>query len=488
MKYDVAIIGAGIVGSCIARELTKYKLSVCILEKESDVACGTSKANSGIIHAGYDPKPETLMAKLNRTGSELYPALARELHFDFKQTGSLVLAFTEEDEKAVNELLERGRQNGIKDLRILNKDELHKMEEHIADEAACALFAPGAAIVSPYQATWAFAENAVQNGAKLFCNTEVHSIEGEKENFSIKTGRGTIECRYIVNAAGLFSDRINKMIGARSFTIKPRRGEYCLLDKNCAYLANHVLFQPPGKMGKGVLVTPTVDGNILVGPSAEDVAETNQTETTGSGQSAVFENALRSVADLPKRNIINSFAGLRALACLPNDKGELEYFHDFIIEEDENIKGFVTCGGIGSPGLSAAPAIGIFVADLLKTAGLKMEENKDFVPIRKGIENFFNASDERKAQLIEENPQYGHIICRCEMITEAEIVAAIKSPVGATDLDGVKRRTRSGMGRCQGGFCSPRVTEIISRELNIPMINVTKCGGNSFILKSKTRS
>ena len=492
MIFDVAIIGAGVVGSCIARELSKYKLNVCILEKENDVSCGTSKANSGIIHAGYDPEPGTLMAKLNVKGAEMYPELAQKLHFDFKQTGSFVIAFSDADRAHIEKLLARGKTNGVKELSIIEQEELKKLEPNISDEACAALFAPTAGIVNPYQATWAFAENAVQNGVKLYLNSQVRAItkavEADKtELFEVQTAKGSIKARFVVNAAGLYADRINAMAGAKAFITKPRRGEYCLLDSNCRQLASHVLFQPPSKLGKGVLVTPTVDGNILVGPSADSVNSVDETATTQEGQQLVFDTACRTIPDLPRRNIINSFAGVRALAFTGSDKEPVPV-NDFIIEEDSAVKGFITVGGIASPGLTAAPAIGVYVAELLQKAGLVLTPNQDFVPVRKGIESFARASASRKAELIEENALYGRIICRCEMITEAEIVQSVHSVIGASDLDGVKRRTRSGMGRCQGGFCSPRVTEIISRELKIPMIEVTKKGGCSYVLCDKTRS
>lgn len=493
MIFDVAVIGAGITGSCIARELSKYKLNVCILEKENDVSCGTSKANSGIIHAGYDPEPDTLMAKLNVAGAELYPELAKKLHFDFNQIGSFVIAFNDEDKAHLEKLLSRGKVNGVKELRIIGKDELKELEPNISDEACAALFAPTAGIISPYQATWAFAENAVQNGVKLYLNSQVRSISKIHDDsgnglFEVKTAKGLIKSRYLVNAAGLYADKINELAGAKSFVTKPRRGEYCLLDSNCSNLARHVLFQPPSKLGKGVLVTPTVDGNILVGPSADSVNRVDENSTTQEGQQMVFDTACRTIPDLPRRNIINSFAGVRALAFIDYDKENLKALNDFIIEEDSEIKGFITVGGIASPGLTAAPAIALYVIELLKKSGLELVENQDFIPVRKGIESFSRASSVRKAELIEEDPLYGRIICRCEMITEAEIVKSIHSIIGASDLDGVKRRTRSGMGRCQGGFCSPRVTEIISRELKIPMIEVTKKGGCSYVLYGRTRN
>lgn len=493
MIYDAAIIGAGVSGNCIAMELAKYNLKVCIIEKCDDVACGTSKANSGIIHAGYDPKPETLMAKLNIQGSLMYEKLSEDLNFPYKKTGSLVLAFNDADCEHIKKLYERGIQNGIpkENLSIINHDELVKIEPNVNEDAVAALYAKGAAIVSPYAATWAFAENAIMNGAELFLNHEVHAIKKSDDAsplFEIVTGEKIIQAKTVINAAGVYSDKISEMAGARKFSILCRMGEYFLLDNKCENLAKHTLFTTPDEKGKGVLVTPTVDGNILSGPTAVDVSEKDDLETSSAGQNLIFEKAEKSVPGIPKRNIINSFAGMRAIAI--NEDGKP--VNDFIIEEDSKVSGFVNVAGICSPGLTAAPAIGIYVCEIVKKIlsekyGMKIQKKENVITTRKGIESFKEASKERKIELIKLNPLYGRIICRCEMITEAEIVQAINSVVGAVDLDGVKRRTRSGMGRCQGGFCSPRVTEIISREKNIKMECVTKCGGCSYILNSTTR-
>ncbi len=492
MTYDVAIIGAGISGVAIARELSRYNVDICILEKENDVSCGTSKANSGIIHAGYDPEPDTLMAKLNIQGTKLYPKWAEELHFDFKPIGSLVVAFSESDELIIKELLERGKTNGVKDLKIITRDELVALEPNIADEATAALYAPTAAIISPYQATWSIAENAVSNGVTIFRECEVHSIEkpeNDSSPFIIHTGKLDIEANYVINAAGLYADKISEMLNIKKYTIIPRRGEYSLLDNNCKNLAHHVLFQTPNELGKGVLVSPTVDENILIGPSADTCTDKAFMGTYKENQDFILDKGEKTIPNIPQRNIINSFAGARAIAYWVDAEGNpSKAVNDFIIEEDKEVKRFVHVAGISSPGLASAPAIAEYVVSLLKKSGLQLTTNKDFVPIFKGIPNFKLASDKKKKQLIEGNKLYGRIICRCEMITEAEIVQAIHSGVGAIDLDGVKRRTRTGMGRCQGGFCSPRVTEIISRERNIPMIDVTKKGGCSFILNTKTRT
>ena len=490
MIYDVAIIGGGIIGSSIARELSRYRLNICILEKENDVSTGTSKANSGIVHGGYDPLPGTLMAKLNVEGSDLFTTWASELHIDYKNIGSLVVAFSEEDMEHVKKLYDRGIKNGVQNLEIISKEKLLEIEPNINEECYGALLSNTASIISPYQATWAIAENAVENGVKLFLESKVHSITppssfNDKESlWEIHTGKGDIQTHYVINAAGLYSDEISKMAGAKDFVIKPRKGEYFLLDSNVRDLVHHTIFQTPNEKGKGVLITPTVDGNILVGPTADDTEEKEDTATTRSGQDMIMEKAELSVPDIPKRNIINSFSGVRAIAY---ETSSGEKIKDFIIEEDEKQKRFINVAGICSPGLSAAPAIAVYVTHLLEKSGLRLEKNPDFIAVHKGIEAFREATPERQSELIEEDPLYGRIICRCEMITEGEIVKAIHSPIGARDLDGVKRRVRAGMGRCQSGFCSPKITSILSRELNIPMTSVTKNGGSSYILNSKTR-
>lgn len=489
-QFDVAIIGAGITGACIARELTKTSAKVALIEKENDVSCGSSKANSGIIHGGFDPVPGTLMAKLNVKGASMYPELAEKLHFDYKPLGSLVIAFDEKGRSVLDDLLARGKKNGVPDLRIVEKEELHTMEPNLGDNALAALYSPTAGIVSPYKATWAFAESAVINGAEFMRNTSVHGIEKTNGGFILHTGHGDIQARFVVNAAGIAADRVSAMAGARRFVIKQRRGEYCLLDSKCRSLVNHVLFQTPTELGKGILVTQTVDGNILIGPSADDQSaeQYEYKGTTAASQSEVLKKASLTIPDIPRGNIINSFAGIRAIAYTADENGNPDKpVNDFIIEEDRTVKGFFNVGGICSPGLTAAPATGEYVAELLKKAGLDTEKRTDFIDERRGIEAFSTADTKKKLELIKKDPLYGQIICRCETVTEAEIVQAIHSPLGARDLDGIKRRTRAGMGRCQSGFCSPRVTEILSREAHIPMTSVTKKGGSSFILSGSTR-
>lgn len=491
-KYDVIIIGAGIAGACIARELSKTNAKVCLIEKENDVACGSSKANSGIVHAGYDPMPDTLMAKLNVRGTSLYGELYQKLNFEYKNCGSLVVAFDEAGLSTLQKLYDRGIQNGVPHMKILNREELEAVEPKIGPEAKGALYALTAGIVNPYQATWAFAESAVINGVEFLRGTKVHEItQKEDGSFEVNAGNQILSATFVVNAAGAHADEISRMVGGRNYKIKQRRGEYMLFDNEIGNYAQHVIFQTPTALGKGILVTQTVDGNLLVGPSATDQEgdQLDYTGTTRESQEEVYQKASLSIPDIPKAYLINSFAGIRAIAMEENGTP----VNDFIIEEDSKVKGFVQVAGICSPGLSAAPAIAEYVVLLLNKAGLKatfnsdgsVQARKEFIHERKGIKCFKQASLEEKHQLIKENPLYGKVICRCETITEGEIVAAIKSPLGARDLDGVKKRTRAGMGRCQGGFCLPRVTEIIARETGIPLTSVTKFGGTSFVLESQ---
>lgn len=491
-QYDVVIIGGGIVGSCIGRELSKSHVKTCILEKENDVACGSSKANSGIVHAGYDPLPDTLMAKLNVRGAKIYPELSKILNFEYKNCGSLVVAFDEGGLKKIEELYQRGITNGVQQMEILDRNQLVELEPKIGPSALGALYAKTAGIVNPYQATWAFAESAVINGVSFFRNSRVLGIKKlDNGLFEIKTGKETFVSRYVVNAAGAKSDEISRMAGARNFKILQRRGEYMLFDNEIGEMAKYVIFQTPNALGKGVLVTQTVDGNLLVGPSADNQEGQNldYTGTTRKSQDEIFQKAGLSIPEIPKAMLINSFSGIRAIATEQDGSS----IGDFIIEEDKNVKGFVNVAGICSPGLSAAPAIGEYVAKILSEAGLEIQLDENgfviprngFVQDRPGIPCFKTASLDEKHILIKKNPLFGQIICRCETITEGEIVAAINSPLGARDLDGVKRRTRAGMGRCQGGFCMPRVVEILSRETGIPMTSITKFGGSSFVLDSE---
>lgn len=468
--YDVIVIGAGVSGCACARELSRYRAEILVLDKEEDVCCGTTKANSAIIHAGYDAAHGSLMARLNVEGSRMMPALAQELDFPYQQCGSLVVCVSNEDRPALLKLYENGLANGVEGLRILERDELVKMEPNISDRAVAALWAPTGAIVCPFGMTYALAENAAKNGAQFRFDTTVTGLEPMDGGWKVETDKGTLEARCVVNAAGVYGDVIHNMAAPRDpLTIVPRRGDYFLLDHAAGEHVKHTVFQLPGKYGKGVLVTPTVHGNLLIGPTAIDQEDKDSTATTAAGLGEVAEKCGIAVKDIPLRQTITSFAGLRAH----------EPRHDFFI--GEIAPGFVDCAAIESPGLSSSPAIGVMVANMV-SGTLKLEQDPGFDPTRKGILDPKTLSMEERSRLIQENPAYGQIICRCESITEGEIIDAIHRVPGARSLDGVKRRTRAGMGRCQAGFCSPRVMEILARELDQPLEDITKAGGNSRII------
>lgn len=466
--YDVVIIGAGVSGSASARELSRYKVNACVIEKTEDVCSGTSKANSGIVHAGFDAPEGSLMAKLNVEGNLMMEELSKELDFPFKKNGSLVICLSEEDMPKLKELYDRGIRNGVKELKILNKEEVLELEPNITDDVYAALYAPTGGIVCPFGLNIALAENANTNGIEFRFNTEAQDIEKIDGGFIIKTNQGDIKTKYIVNAAGVYADKFHNMVSQNKINITARKGEYCLLDKTAGNHVSRTIFALPGKMGKGVLVSPTAHGNLIVGPTSTDIDDKEGVNTTREGLDTVIGKSSMNVKNIPMRQVITSFSGLRAH----------EDNHEFIIKELENAKGFIDCAGIESPGLTSSPAIGKMVADILKEK-LNLEENPNFVGTRKGILDPNTLSLEERNQLIKEQPAYGNIICRCEMITEGEIIDAIRRPLGAKSLDGVKRRTRAGMGRCQAGFCSPKTMEILERELSISMFDITKAGGES---------
>lgn len=473
--FDIAIIGAGIIGAMTARELTKYNLSVCVLEKENDVAMGATKANSAIVHAGFDAKPGTLKAKLNVLGSEMMQKTAEDLGVKYKNNGSLVIGFGEEDKKTVEELFAQGQKNGVKNLEIIDKDRLKELEENIGNDAVCALYAPTGAIVCPYELCIAAMGCAMDNGAELKLGFEVCGINEKDGYYEILSKDESISAKYVINAAGIYSDKIAKMAGDSSFEVHPRIGEYILLDKECGTLCGHTIFRTPTKMGKGILVSPTVDGNLLLGPTSVDTLDKENNETTPDGFSKIIKEANENVKGIALGKTITSFCGIRAVGSTG----------DFIISSPK--KGFINAAGIESPGLSASPAIAKYIVNMLKESGAALEENKNFNPKRKPAHYFKEASIEEKNKIIKENPAFGKIICRCETVSEGEIIEAIHTNPGARDIDGVKRRTRSGMGRCQGGFCLPYVAEILSRELNIPYEQITKSGKNSEIITGKTK-
>lgn len=476
MKYDVAVVGAGVVGALISRELSKYDIRVALLEKCNDVAMGTTKANSAIVHGGFDAANGTLKAKLNVRGTELMPKLCADMAVPYRNNGSLVLAFSEEEMEHVRTLYERGVKNGVPKLSVLDKAQVKALEPHVSDEVVGALLSETAGIVCPYELTIAATEVAVTNGVEFIRNCAVEAIQVTADGFLLATTQGEISAKYVVNAAGIHTDDIARMIGDDSISLVARKGEYYLLDKSFGFMADHTIFQCPNKMGKGVLVTPTVDGNLLIGPSALDVEDKEDVDTTPQGLEFIVEKAKKSVPTLNIRGAITSFAGMRAHPVTD----------DFIIGFSAKNDCFLNVAGIESPGLSAAPAIAEMVAGLLKEKA-DWQEKKDCVLTRKAPVRFRHMTKSEREALIAKNKAYGRIICRCETITEGEILDAIHAPAGARDVDGVKRRTRAGMGRCQGGFCGSKVVEILSRELNMPMNEITKFGGNSKILFEKTK-
>jgi hypothetical protein len=466
---DVIIIGAGVSGACCARELSRYKLDILVLEKEEDVCCGTSKANSAIVHAGFDAKPGSLMAKLNVEGNKMMEELCNELDIKFGRNGSLVLCHDEKDIEKLEELKQRGIKNGVKGLRIIKREELLGMEPNISDEAFAALYAPSAGIICPFELNIAMAENAFTNGVEFTFDCEVLNISKKEGFYELETSKGRMQTRLVVNAAGVYADKFHNMVSENKIHIIPRRGAYCLLDKAVGNHVNSTIFSLPDEvLGKGVLVTPTVDGNLLVGPTAKDIADKEGTNTTAVEISELTDKAKRNVKNLPIKQVITSFAGLRA----HEDGGE------FIVEELRDAPGFIDCAGIESPGLTSAPAIGIRVSNIVKGI-LNPERNKGFTGKREGILNPALLNIEERNKLIKQTPAYGNIVCRCEMVTEGEIIDAVKRPLGAKSLDGIKRRTRAGAGRCQAGFCSPKVIEILAREWDISQELITKSGGKS---------
>ena len=463
--YDAVVIGAGVIGCAVARELSRYDARILVLERESDVCEGTSKANSAIIHGGFDAKPGTLKAKFNVLGNAMMDRVAEELDVPFRRIGSLVVCRSEDDIGTLNELYDRGVRNGVEGLKILDREEALAVEPGLSDDVVAALFCPSSGIVCPFELTLGFAENAAKNGAEFIFSSPVTAISKEGGVFSVETATGTYAARTVVNCAGVFAGAVREMICSHDYTITPRRGEYMLLDKSAGNAVSHTVFGTPSKYGKGVLVTPTVHGNLMVGPTAEDIPDPEDTATTAKGLSKVRLTGSLNVRNIPFKQVITSFAGLRA-------HGDA---HDFIIREDEKVGGFVEAACIESPGLSSAPAIGVRVAGIVRDI-LKLHEKPDFDPIRRGIPKLNSMSDEERAKMIEKDPDYGQIVCRCESISEGEILDAIRRPLGAKTLDGVKRRVRAGMGRCQAGFCSPRVIAILSRELGVSYGEVRKNG------------
>ncbi len=477
--YDVAVIGAGVVGGLIARELCRYRLRVVMLEKADDVAMGTSKANSAIVHAGFDAPVGSNKALFNVRGNQLMEEIAAQLEVPFKRNGSLVLAFGPEDEAQLKELLERGIQNGVPGLKILTGGEVRELEPAVSEKVTAALLAPTGGIVCPYELTIAACGNAMDNGAALKTGFEVKKADQSGEGWQLTAASGeTVAARLVVNAAGLFSDQVAALFGDDDIHVSPRQGEYMLLDKTQGKTVSRTLFQTPSAMGKGILVTPTVDGNLLLGPTSVDVDSKEDLSTTKDGLDTVAAMAAKSVPSVSLRSVITSFTGLRACSDI----------HDFILRPSKKSPHVLQLSGIESPGLSAAPALAKEAVRLLGEMGCPLEDNPNFDPHRAHPPKFAALNNEERAALIAKDPRYGRIVCRCETVTEGEIVQAIHCNPPARSLDAVKRRTRTGMGRCQGGFCTPVAVELLARELGIPPEEVTKAGGASRLLTGKTKS
>ncbi len=474
--FDVIVIGGGVIGGAVLRELTKYQLNVCLLEKESDVAMGASKANSGIVHAGFDAPENSLKALFNVMGNNMMPKYTQELGVKYVNNGSLVVAFSTSETSTLSLLKARGEANGVKGLELLSKFSLKRLEPNVSDKAVGALYAPTGGIVCPYELTIAQIGNAMDNGAKLYCDFEVVSVENLAEGFALTSSKGErVEGKLVINCAGLGAEKVANAFGDDSIHIGARKGEYLLLDRESGDFVSHTLFFAPTKAGKGILVSQTVDNNIILGPTAEE--GNAQTDTSAKGIGEVLAKAREMCPNVPTYNVITSFAGIRAYS----DR------HDFVIEESKCVKGLIHCVGIESPGLTSAPAIGKYVVETLVGDMLALEVNERFNGVRQPDYFFKNLTTEEQNEVIQRNPAYGKIVCRCEQITEGEIVRAIHENPPAKDVDAIKRRTRSGMGRCQGGFCQPHVAEILARELGLSFEEVTKKGEGSQLVMGVTK-
>ena len=471
LRYDVVIIGAGVTGCAVARELSRWNLRVCVTEREEDVCSGTSKANSAIVHAGFDAAPGSLKARINVEGNRMMEELSRELDFEFRRNGSLVLSFDPADRPALEALYEKGCANGVPDLKIISGDEARQMEPNLTDAVADALYAPTGGIVCPFGLTIALAENACDNGVDFLFNTEIRAVRREDGGYVLEAPDCVLRADMVVNAAGVYADVFHNMVSGKKIHITPRKGDYCLLDKEAGGHVSHTIFQLPTIMGKGILVTPTVHGNLLTGPTAKDIEDKEATATTAAELAEITQKACLSVKDIPFRQVITSFSGLRAH----------EDSDDFIIGEAEDAAGFFDAAGIESPGLTSAPAIGAYLAEQIAEKA-HASRKEAWNGCRKGLVRVSSLSLEERAALIAKRPEYGTIICRCEGVSEGEIMDAINRTLGAVSLDGIKRRVRQGMGRCQAGFCTPRTMEILARERGMRMEDICKNASGSNML------
>ncbi len=460
-----------------ARFLSRYQLKILLIEKEEDIGSATSAANTALVHPGYDPVTGSLKAALNVAAVPMWQQLAVELNFAYDRCGDYVVAVGEEEIPKLDALFERGRRNGVAGMRLLSADEMRKREPHINPQVSGALFAETGAMCDPFGVTLAAAENAVMNGAAILRETAFEDfIMDQNRIMGIRTSRGEFACRWVINAAGLFSDMVMHKAGVRpEFSITPRKGEYLILDR-AEFQLKSVYFPVPTSVSKGILATATVHGNTVLGPTAIDQEDKTDKTNTQAGLAEVLAGGKKLVPAVDVRHVIAIFAGLRAAGNAPCETPGVSYGQDFIVEIPRSIQGLVNLAGIESPGLSSSPAIAQRVVDLMKDAGEDLRARKDWNPIRPARPQFRHMTHVQRQQVIEKDSRFGRVICRCENVTEGEIVSEIHSLVPARSYDGIKRRTWLGTGRCQGGFDMPRVTHILARELGISELEVTKKG------------
>ena len=487
-NYDIIIIGGGVVGCMTARFLSRYQLKILLIEKEDDIGSGTSAANTALVHPGYDPVTGSLKAKLNVAAVPMWPQLASELNFAFDRCGDYVVAVGDEEFPKLDTLFERGKRNGVPGMRLLSADDMRKREPLINPLVSGALFAETGAMCDPFGVTLAAAENAVMNGVKILCNTAFEDFIMDKNRIvGVLTNHGDFTCRWAINAAGLFSDAVMHKAGVRpEFKIIPRKGEYLILDR-AEFQLKSVYFPVPTAVSKGILATATVHGNTVLGPTAVDQEDKTDKTNTPAGLQEVLAGGKKLVPAVDVRHVIAIFAGLRAAGNAPCETPGVNYNQDFVVEIPQNVCGLVNMGGIESPGLSSSPAIAQRVADLLKDAGEDLKVKKDWNPFRPERPQFRHMTHAQRQQVIEKDSRYGRVVCRCENVTEGEIVAEIHSLVPARSYDSIKRRTWMGTGRCQGGFDMPRVTHILARELGISELEVSKKGAASRFLVRPTK-
>ncbi len=476
--YDVVIIGAGVVGAALGRELSRYKLNIAILEKEEEYGFGVSKSNSGIIHPGTQNPAGSLKGRLCVQGNILIRKISRELSVDFKEVGELIIAFSLDEIPCLIELKKEAQRLGVPKLKIVDKNWLRKNEPNLSGEAIAALYAPTAGIISPYRLAYDLCENAIKNGVEIYTENQVRSIIKSRDYFEIHTENGAFRSRYVINAAGLFADEISRMVGVSDFKISPRKGEEFILDKKREHIANYLLFPLPSKISKGVLVIKTADGNPMIGPTAQDISDKEDLTTSDEGLKRVLTAAQKMIPSISEDDIIAYFAGLRpvGLTALPSAAGE-----DFIIRHEDKVSGFINVAGIQSPGLTAAPAIAILVSDILKKNGLAMKKKFVFHAHHREITHLFSIPFSETKRLAKIDPSYGDIVCRCEMVSAKEVRDSIRC--GAKTLDGIKFRTRAQAGRCHGSFCTTRIMKILAEERKIPLTQITKRGRGSELVK-----